>query len=127
MIYLDTSAAFKVLTEEPERRPLVQFLDSVTGEALVSSVVTEVEMFRSALRLGVAQELVEEVLSRLSLVELTSDIRSRAGLLPDPNLRSLDAIHIATALDTGIATIVTYDQRQGAAAANLGLRVVRPS
>lgn len=127
MIYLDTSAAFKVLTEEPERQPLVQFLDSLTGEALVSSVVTEVEMFRSAHRLGVPQEVVEEVLSRLSLVELTSDIRARAGLLPDPNLRSLDAIHIATALDTGIATIVTYDQRQGAAAENLGLRVVRPS
>ncbi len=126
MIYLDTSAAFKVLTDEPERGSLIEFLDANAGEALVSSVVAEVEMFRSAHRLGIPAELVEQVLSRLSLVELTSDIRERAGLLPGPNLRSLDAIHIATALDTGIATVVTYDQRQAAAAVGFGLKVVRP-
>lgn len=126
MIYLDTSAAFKVLTEEPERQPLVEFLDATSTEGLVTSVVTEVEMHRSAHRLSVPASLVDEVLSRLALVEMTSDIRTRAGLLPDPTLRSLDAIHIATALDTGIATFVTYDRRQAAAAADLGLRVERP-
>lgn len=126
MIYLDTSAAFKVLTEEPERQPLVEFLDATSTEGLVTSVVTEVEMHRSAHRLSVPAALVDEVLSRLALVEMTSDIRTRAGLLPDPTLRSLDAIHIATALDTGIATFVTYDTRQAAAAADLGLRVERP-
>jgi len=126
VIYLDTSAAFKVLTDEPERGSLVEFLDANAGEALVSSVVAEIEMFRSAHWLGIPAELVEQVLSRLSLVELTSDIRERAGLLPDPNLRSVDAIHIATALDTGIATVVTYDQRQAVAAVGFGLKVVRP-
>ena len=126
MIYLDTSAAFKVLTEEPERQLLVDFLDANSTEGLVTSVVTEVEMYRSAHRLKVPAKLVEQVLSRLALVEMTSDIRSRAGLLPDPTLRSLDAIHIATALDTGIATFVTYDRTQAAAAADLGLRVERP-
>jgi predicted nucleic acid-binding protein len=126
VIYLDTSAAFKVLTEEPERQPLVEFLDATSTEGLVTSVVTEVEMHRSAHLLSVPAALVDEVLSRLALVEMTSDIRTRAGLLPDPTLRSLDAIHIATALDTGIATFVTYDRRQAAAAADLGLRVERP-
>ena len=126
MIYLDTSAAFKVLTEEPERQPLVDFLDANSTEGLVTSVVTEVEMCRSAHRLRVPAKLVDQVLSRLALVEMTSDIRSRAGLLPDPTLRSFDAIHIATALDTGIATFVTYDRRQATAAADLGLRVERP-
>ena len=126
MIYLDTSAAFRVLAEEPERQPLVDFLDANSTEGLVTSVVTAVEMYRSAHRLRVSAELVDQVLSRLALVEMTSDIRSRAGLLPDPTLRSFDAIHIATALDTGIATFVTYDRRQAAAAADLGLRVERP-
>lgn len=126
MIYLDTSAAFKVLTDEPEREALVAYLDSRAGDILISSVVTEVEMFRAACRMGVPRDLVEQVVSRISLVELTSDIRERAGLLPDAHLRSLDAIHIATALDTGIATIVTYDDRQSAAAARFGLKVMRP-
>jgi predicted nucleic acid-binding protein len=127
LIYLDTSAAFKVLTKEAERDALIDYLDNRSTETLVSSVVLRIEMHRTGRRLGVDPTLVNRVVARLALAELTQEICARAEGFADPHLRSLDAIHVATALDLGTTTFTTYDQRQAEAATVAGLIVVRPT
>jgi len=52
---------------------------------------------------------------------------SRAGRLFEPHLRSLDAIHVMTAIDLRpIDAFVTHDHRQAAAARGAGLPTVSP-
>jgi predicted nucleic acid-binding protein len=71
----------------------------------------------------------QRVVSQLAVVEPTEAIRSRAALLEPANLRSLDALHLATALEIGdeLDGLVTYDGRMSAAAEALGLTVLAPS
>ena len=128
--YLDTSAAAKLLVEEDESAALAGFLDSLpypagAGERLVSSALLETELRRLAVREDLAQGAVSEVLERVALVEPDRSILHEAGLLPGARLRSLDAIHLATAVRVG-AVVVAYDRRLIEAAESLGLGVVSP-
>lgn len=68
------------------------------------------------------------MVARLGLVELDESIRSRAATLKSAGLRTLDAIHLATALELGdeLGSVVTYDQRQADAAAEAGVSVFSP-
>ena len=70
-----------------------------------------------------------EVLARVDLLRLTNRVLDSAGLLTPPDLRSLDAIHLASAeqLGSDLRSFVTYDERLASAARSRGLRVVRPS
>ena len=109
--YLDTSAAAKVLVEEPESAFLVAFLDAsvVGGDAIGSSRLLETELRRLAIRMALEQEHVTQVLERLELLVLDDEVFRTAGLLPGASLRSLDALHIAAALCWGADAVVTYD------------------
>ena len=71
----------------------------------------------------------QRVVTQLPVVEPTETIRRRAAGLDPPTLRTLDAIHLATALAAGdaLAGVLTYDTRLAAAAAAAGLTVVAPS
>jgi predicted nucleic acid-binding protein len=75
--------------------------------------------------LAQAQAVVEQI----SVIELTEAIRARAARLGPDTLRSLDALHLATALELGddLAAVVTYDARMAAAATSLGLAVLAPA
>jgi uncharacterized protein len=80
----------------------------------------------------VAPELTEkaaEVVAQLSVVDVSETIRARAALLEAASVRSLDALHLATALEIGDAldAVVTYDARMAAAAGSLNLAVVAPT
>lgn len=127
-VYVDTSALTKLVSPETESSALRSWLAS-RGDRLVSSDLTRTELLRAAARRGGHHVvLAREVLDRLHLAPLTTDITEAAGLvLPGP-LRSLDAIHVVTAMGSGddLEAFVTYDGRQAEAARRLGLRVLSP-
>lgn len=127
--YLDTSGAAKLLVEESESPALRAFLveASSQGTTIISSRLLETELRRFCIREGIDQIEVAAVLGRLDMVELDAACFRQAGLLPGPNLRSLDAIHVAAALRGGADSMITYDQRQAGAARAVGLDVVSPS
>jgi predicted nucleic acid-binding protein len=97
----------------------------------VTSELAETELRRVALRAGgeSAIPLAERLLAKVTTIPITVTILRRAGALTPSDLRSLDAIHLATALslDEVVAEFACYDMRLADAAANFGLAVVAPS
>jgi uncharacterized protein len=126
--YVDTSAAAKLLIEEPESETLATYLDKLVADdvSLMSSILLETELRRLAVRGDVNQALVSQVLHRFDLVEPDRAMFMEAGLLPGPQLRTLDALHIITAVRVGADTLVGYDAGQRDAAGSLGISVVSP-
>ncbi len=135
MFYLDASAAVKLVREEPESAVLRKALEGATK--LLSSELLETEIRRAIRRHAVDRPSAEtdhlvqeagEVLARFSLFGLSRDLLVIAGALPDPDLRSLDAIHIATALAAheSAPVFVSYDTRQLRAGKDMGLHVLSP-
>lgn len=122
--YLDTSAAGKLLVEEVESSALAEWAD---GVELVSSQLLETELRRLAVRLDLPQRAVTDILDRVALFDLPPSLFHEAGVLPGRGLRSLDALHVASALRLGVAGIVTYDMRMTEAAAAVGLGTVAPA
>lgn len=131
MIYLETSALVKLIRIEPESDALDDWLDEHTELRWITSTLTEVELPR-AVR-AVAPEglpVVPAVLARLDRFEIDEVIRSTAAAYPNPALRSLDAIHLATAQIAASAgpltALVTYDNRLTEAAEALSITVLAP-
>jgi predicted nucleic acid-binding protein len=122
--YFDSSAIVKLSQLEPESQPLIDFLDRHEIEAS-TSIVSEVEVMRTLRRSGLDDD---QPVRSFYLLQLDEDVRREAVRLGSPLLRSIDAIHIATALaiEDGQLEFVTYDDRQADAARAAGLRVVQP-
>ena len=127
-LYLDTSAAAKLLVDEAESEALAAYLDlTVEEQELVSSALLETELRRLAIRLELEQSMVTDLLARVDLVDPPRSLFHEAGLLPGTHLRSLDALHLATALRVDSDTFVAYDARLLDAARSVGLSVHSPS
>jgi predicted nucleic acid-binding protein len=129
IIYVESSAAVKLLGMEPEAEPLARYLDDLAsdeGTSLVSSLILETELRRAAVRAEVAQPRVTAILDRFELVDLDRSVFTSAGVLPGKKLRSLDALHIAAAFKIDADVMLTYDKRQIAAAEAVGLRTHSP-
>ena len=126
LVYLDSSAFVKLVLPEPETPALVAALAGVTR--LIASEVLEVEAMRATRRGGGPIEAARAQLAGVTLLALTAEIRSRAAALDPPSVRSLDAIHLATALSLGgrLRVIYSYDARLSLAAAEAGLEVRTP-
>lgn len=127
MLYLDTSATAKLLIEEPESKALGDFLRSARTQ-LVTSRVGVVELRRIGRRIDAGADRADALAASLVVVELDETIE-RQAITIDPGLRSLDAIHLATALVAAdsIDGFVCYDVRLAAAATALGLAVLAPA
>ncbi|MBK8293689.1 MAG: type II toxin-antitoxin system VapC family toxin [Solirubrobacterales bacterium] len=127
--YVDASAAAKALIDEPETPALKRYLNLAMedGGDLFSSLLLETELRRTAAQGGASQERVTDALELFDLVEPDPTIFRDAGLMPGAHLRSLDAIHVVTALRVDADVFVTYDSRQAKAASAAGLRTVSPS
>jgi hypothetical protein len=127
VLYLDTSATAKLLVAEPESTALVDFLRSA-GTPLVTSRVGIVELRRVGRRVEAGADRADALAASLVVVEFDATIERQAIEL-DPGLRSLDAIHLATAVVAAdsIDGFVCYDMRLGAAAEALGLAVLAPA
>lgn len=129
MIYLDTSAFVKMVREEAGTPSLHRFLAERAGVLLVSSALLTVETRRAIQREDPSLlPRTDLLLTRVGRVEIGHSIIDAAGRLPGATLRSLDAIHLATALllRDDLKTFLTYDGRLAAAAADQGLPVAAP-
>jgi predicted nucleic acid-binding protein len=128
VFYLDTSAAVKLVIAERGSTALRGWLAS-RGEQMISSDLLRTELLR-ATRRGAPERMVQAraVLDALILVTLSTTVCERAALLEPDLLRSLDALHLAAALEIGdeLEAIVTYDQRLAESAEALGISVVAP-
>jgi uncharacterized protein len=127
-IYLDSSAIVKLAVAEPESAALRRYLRR--RRPLVSSGLATAEVARALLPVGeAAVRRGHEVLARLELIRISGRILGAAGALLPAELRTLDAIHLATALQLGedLARIVTYDERLRAVAIATGCSVVAPA
>ncbi|MCX6462839.1 MAG: type II toxin-antitoxin system VapC family toxin [Pseudonocardiales bacterium] len=131
MIYVDSSAIVKLVRPEAESAALAGWLNSV-AEPVVTSALSEVEVPR-ALRRVAPDRLggVAAVLARLSRMEIDAPVRATAAAYVDAGLRSLDAIHLATAemlvaAGKTVTVFVSYDVRQSAAAEAVGFRPAAP-
>lgn len=126
-IYLDASAAVKRLTSEAESEALAEYLDELEpDERPASSMLLETELRRFAMRTGVPQTAVSNLLDGVDLIEPDRLLFIEAGFLPSPDLRSLDALHLATALLADASVVVAYDHRLQEAARAVGLAVAAP-
>ncbi len=127
-IYLDSSAIVKLVVHEPESAALRWYLRR--RRPLISSALARTEVARALLPLGgdIAARS-QDVLSRLDLVRVNDRVLTAAGSMLPEDIRSLDAIHLATAQQLGddLGRIVTYDDRMSRAARALGLAVAAPS
>lgn len=128
MIYLDSCAVVKLLVPEAESAALGEWLAAV-DEPLVSSELVQVEVHRTLIRLGADEPLhaiADELLGNITTLPLARVLAS-ASKLSNRALRSLDALHLATALRCGPSRLVTYDDRLAAAAIEAGLVVTAPN
>lgn len=126
--YLDSSAIVKLAVAEKESPALRRYLRR--RAPLVVSALARNEVARALLPLGpAAVQRGHEVLSRIELIRVSDRILLDAGSLLPAQLRSLDAIHLATMRQLGGALrhVVTYDSRMAAAASAMGMTTVAPA
>lgn len=125
--YLDTSAFLKLLVAETESTAMREWF--AAGRQCWSSEVLVTEALRAGQRLGLDRERVEQALDLVSLVLPSATTFRRAGTVLPPALRSLDALHVAGALELGddLEAVVAYDARLIDSARSAGLEVVSPA
>jgi len=128
VVYLDSSAGLKLLVKEPESPALRAWLNDRGG--WTSSALFRTELVRAARRSHSARVLAaREMIARVAIVDVDTAILNEAADLDPRTLRSLDAIHLATALRVAdeLEAIVTYDRRMIEGARALGLPVASPA
>jgi predicted nucleic acid-binding protein len=130
-IYLDSSALVKLVIAESESPALIKFLDSCGADHFVTSALSGVEVARATATAGSeAQAQARDQLASIDFIAVDDDVLLRATqLFPGERLRTLDAIHIASAQMVGLSleSIVTYDQGMTDSARRLGFAVVQPA
>ena len=130
MIYLDSAAVVKLVHAEAESPALRAWLDERAETGWVSSVLTEIESFRALARYAPdAVSRLPAVLDQIELIDLDPPIQILAQTVRPAIVRSLDAIHLGTALHARgtLTSFVTYDKRLLDAAAAAGLPVNSPA
>ena len=130
MIYLDSAAVVKLAHAEPESGALRRWLDERAETGWISSVLTEIEAFRALARYAPgAVSRLPAVLDQIDLIDLDPRIRILARAVESATVRSLDAVHLGTALQSrpGLTSFVTYDKRLLDAAQTAGLPVNSPA
>lgn len=126
---MDTSAAAKLVVAERESAALRRWLEP-RDDRLFSSDLLRTELLRTTRR-GTPGQMVQAraVIESLTMLRLTTQICERAALLESALLQSLDALHLAAALELGdeLEGLVTYDRRLSDGAKTLGIDVVTPT
>lgn len=127
-VYLDSSALVKLAVHEAESDALRAHLRR-TKRTWISSALARTEVLRALLGSGgEAIAAGRGVLARCEFVRINDRILNAAAILLPPEIRSLDAIHLATAqlIRNEIREIITYDDRMAGAARLMGLRISAP-
>lgn len=126
--YLDSSALVKLVAVEAHSAAMYRWQEEAEAR-LVTCDLGEAEVLRAVRRVDTAlMDRARAVLSTIDIVPLDRSHLTRAALIAPAHLRTLDAIHVVTALDLGdrLQGFVTYNERQAAAARDHGLRVESP-
>lgn len=129
LYYSDTSAVIKLLVEETHSKALAAFYDYHAEDEWVSSALLRIEVTRAVLRAKPALlPEARDLLTAFSFVSIDDDIVESAMNEPDRSMRSLDAIHLATAriFAEELDGLICYDERLIKAAADAGLHVISP-
>jgi predicted nucleic acid-binding protein len=127
--YLDSSAAVKLAVAEPQSHALRDFLTAWPER--IASALIRVEVPRALGRAGASAATrwrAEETLNRIVLIGIDDELLARAARVEPASLRSLDAIHLATAMSVGdeLGAFITYDERLATAATHAALPVESP-
>jgi predicted nucleic acid-binding protein len=128
-LYLESSAIVKLIAPEKETDALRAFIAAWSDR--VSSLLSRIEVFRALRRTGALlseTRRAEDMLGRIDLIPIDRDIVDAAWRLDPPELRTLDSVHLASALSLGadLGGFVTYDARLARAATQAGLNVLAP-
>lgn len=129
LYYIDTSAALKLLAEESHSHAFAAFYDESVGASWVSSTLLRIEVIRAVSRVMPAVlPDARALLLAFDYVSIDDEVVDAAMNEPDRMLRSLDAIHLATArvLGPDLDGLATYDDRLAAAAKDAGIPVIDP-
>jgi uncharacterized protein len=129
LLYLDSSAILKFVVPQPETDALVALL--ADWPERISSALARVEVSRAVRRAGASEAVrqrAEEVVARIGLLGIDAPVLNAATRLDPPGLRTLEAVHLATALSVGrdLGCLVSYDPHLLGAAAAAGLAVLAP-
>ena len=128
MFYLDTSAAVKLIFVEQGSTGMRRWLDAADAQVL-SSDLLRTELLRVTTRVD-PERMTEArgLLDSLILLKLSTSVCERAAMLEPVALRSLDALHLAAALELGdeLKGVVTYDRRLAEGVRALGIRAIAP-
>ncbi len=129
LYYADTSAVIKLLVEESHSKAFAAFYDAHADAEWVSSALLRIELTRAVTRaMPTLLPDARDLLLAFSFVAIDDDVVEAAMNEPDRGLRSLDAIHLATArvLGEDLDAIVSYDDRLLKAATEAGLATASP-
>lgn len=126
--YFDSSALLKLVISEAGSDRIRAFTRQLIedGGEPSSSWLGESEFRRAGLRRQLRVAQIEATIADFQLFEMPREVFEQASRIPGIHLRTLDALHVAVAIRARAAHFVTYDRRQGEAAATLGLNVVSP-
>jgi predicted nucleic acid-binding protein len=99
-LYLDTSALVKIVVAEPESNALADYLRAFPSDSRFTSTLARTELVRAVSRRGSNDSIAHarRVLGRLDLIPLTNRLLDNAGMLMPPELRTLDGIHLSSAM-----------------------------
>ena len=127
IIYVDTSAALKLVIAEAESAAVAEYLTrTVTdGNHLVASMLLYTELHCAAHRRGLPSDVINTLLRGINLVDVSRSDLMYAAALPG-GLRSADAIHLATAIRLQTDVLVAYDRELVSAATEAGIMVLTP-
>lgn len=133
MIYLDTSAAIKLVRPERHSIELSRWLRERREEPVLSSVLIEVELMRATWR-SAPERIADavQVLRGVGTIAISPEVVSRAAGYTEPEMRSLDAIHLASAEHLvfssrqALGAFIAYDSRLLEAALRAGLPALAP-
>jgi predicted nucleic acid-binding protein len=129
LYYLDTSAALKLLAQESHPAAFAAFYDAHAASPWVSSALLRIEVTRAVTRaLPAALPEARDLLLAFDYITIDDEVIDAAMEEPDRMLRSLDAIHLATArlLGSDLTGLATYDDRLAGAARDAGITIVDP-
>lgn len=128
LTYVDSSAIVKLVVAEPESQALRRYLSR--RQPLVTSALARTEVARALLPGGPeAVARGHDALRSIQLLRVNDRVLTEAGRMEPAELRSLDAIHLASASQLGAAVkqIVTYDERMATVARGIGWSVASPT
>lgn len=127
MIYLDASALVTLVTGRPNARELREFLAQSPEMPMGTSTIGFIETVRTLDRVGSYPTAMRDLLASFTEILVTDEIRDAAAVLPG-NVRTLDAVHIASAQAIGetLAFLVSYDRRMLDIAHSVGIPIAAP-